>query len=202
MLLRVACIVEGDGEVAAVPILVQRIARVEVSDHQVVVPRPLRAPSSKLAKADELKRFVQLAAGKAGPQGGILILYDCDDGCPARDGPALLARARAARSDFPIAVVLAKKEYESWFLAAAESLRGQRGLPADLAAPANPESRRGAKEWLGKHLPPNRKYSETLDQPGLTRCFDLQEARKKADSFDKCFRAIAALLKELCQRRK
>jgi hypothetical protein len=100
------------------------------------------------------------------------------------------------------AVVLAKKEYESWFLAAAQSLRGQRGLPADLATPATPESIRGAKEWLRKHLPSSRKYSETLDQPELTRYFDLQQARKKADSFDKCFRAVAALLKELCQRRK
>ena len=43
-------------------------------------------------------------------------------------------------------VFLAKKEFEAWFLAAAESLRGQQGLPLDLTSPHYPENIRGAKE--------------------------------------------------------
>jgi hypothetical protein len=87
--------------------------------------------------------------------------------------------------------VLAYREFETWFLAAAQSLRGQRGLPSDLDPPDAPEAIRGAKEWLGKNMP--RKYRETLDQPALTNMFDLNTARQ-VDSFDKCYREIMRLL--------
>lgn len=122
-------------------------------------------------------------------------MVDCDwdGGCPAREGPALAQRARHARSDMQISVVLAKKEYEAWFIAAAESLRGQCGLSQELVADPNPESIRGAKEWLSKHMPQNRRYAETIDQPALTALFNMQVARR-ADSFDKCCREIVRLL--------
>ena len=128
-------------------------------------------------------------------RGGILVLIDCDrdGGCPAREGPALTRRACRARADMEISVVLAKKEYEAWFLAAAESLRGRCGLPEDLVGDPNPEDIRGAKEWLSKHMSGNRRYSETTDQATLTGVFDLQAARR-ADSFDKCYREIVRLL--------
>jgi hypothetical protein len=92
-----------------------------------------------------------------------------------------------------ISVVLAKKEYEAWFIAAAESLCGECGLPQDLVGDPNPESIRGAKEWLSKHMPQNRRYAETTDQAALTNVFDMHAARR-ADSFDKCYREIIRLL--------
>ena len=92
-----------------------------------------------------------------------------------------------------ISVVLAKQEYEAWFIAAAESLRGQCGLPQDLVGDSDPESIRGAKEWLSRHMPRNRRYGETTDQATLTSVFDMQAARR-ADSFDKCYREIVRLL--------
>ena len=92
-----------------------------------------------------------------------------------------------------ISVVLAKKEFEAWFIAAAESLRGQCGLSQELVADPDPESIRGAKEWLSRQMPRNRRYAETTDQPALTAIFDLQAARR-ADSFDKCYREIVRLL--------
>jgi hypothetical protein len=153
----------------------------------------LKVPESRLLKQGELERAVELAANKLDGQGGILILLDCDDGCPANEGPKLLARAVAARRDIPISVVLAKREFEAWFLASAESLRGHRGLADDLTAPQNPEAVRGAKEWLADRMPLNQTYSETTDQPALTARFDLKAARH-SDSFDKCYREIVRLL--------
>lgn len=195
-MMRMASIVEGHGECAAVPVLVRRIAGTLDPTCVPVVDPVIRVPGARLVKQGELERTVELAARKLGGRGGILIVLDCDDGCPAREGPALLQRARAARSDMTISVVLAKREYEAWFLAAAESLRGRRELSSDLQAPNDPESVRGAKEWLADRMPRGRGYTETTDQPALTELFDMDSARR-ADSFDKCYREIVQLLNRL-----
>jgi hypothetical protein len=195
-MVRLASIVEGHGECEAVPILVRRVAQTLDVALAVSVHPVLRVPGARLAKQGEIERTVELAARKNAGQGGILVLLDCDDGCPAKDGLELLKRARVARADIPISVVLAKREYEAWFLAAAESLRGKRGLPFDLAAPQNPEEVRGAKEWLASQMPRGQGYSESSDQPALTSIFDMDAARR-ADSFDKCYREILRLLKLL-----
>jgi len=189
-----ACIVEGDGEVEAVPLLIRRIARESYPDVAInVISPPIRIPRDKLVKADELERAVELAARQAGRGGAILVLIDSDDDCPAQVGPALLERAHAARTDFPIGVVLAKCEFEAWFLAAAESLRGRRGLRTDLVRPVDPEAIRDAKGWIRDRMPDGRKYRETLDQPAFSAVFDLSAARS-SDSFDKYYREVVRLI--------
>jgi len=186
-----AAIVEGHGEVQAVPVLIRRIAA-EVVPHQDIIIKPiLRVPANRLVKQGELERTVDLAARKLEGSGGIFILLDCDweNCCPKDDGPKLLQRAKNARLDFPVSLVLAYQEYEAWFIAAADSLKGLRGLPETLETIPDPESIRGAKEWLSTRMPRYRPYTETLDQPGLTQCFDIQAARRSR-SFDKCYREI------------
>ena len=101
------------------------------------------------------------------------------------------------RSDIPIAVVLAKKEYEAWFIAAAESLKGKHELPTDITSPADPEGIRGAKEWLSNKMPPGPGYAEIIDQPAFTTVFDMEAARRSSDSFDKCYRDIKRMLEQL-----
>ncbi|MCI0536882.1 MAG: DUF4276 family protein [Verrucomicrobiales bacterium] len=192
-MLRIASIVEGHGECEAVPILVRRIAHALDPSLAPVVHPVIRVPASRLVKHGEIERSVELAARKNAGQGGILVLLDCDDGCPAEDGPALLQRAVKARSDLLVSVVFAKREFEAWFLAAAESLRGQRGLPGDLTGPTDPETIRGAKEWLEARMPRGQSYAEASDEPALTAIFDMNAARR-ADSFDKCYREIVRLL--------
>lgn len=196
---RIAAIVEGHGECEAVPALIRRIARDIEPGFVPTVLSPLRVPASRLLKSGEIERSIDLAARKLRGRGGIVVIVDCDwdGGCPARDGPALLRRARQARMDYPICVVLAKKEYEAWFLAAAESLRGRRSLPDDLVGPTDPESIGGAKEWLSDKMPRGISYSETDDQPALTAVFDMTAARQCADSFDKCYRDLYGMLHAL-----
>ncbi len=200
--IRIAAIVGGQGEKEAVPILFRRIADTLDPNLVVNVKPVLPVPESLLAKAGELERSVEFVARSIGRRGGIFILMDCDrpGGCPRNDAPTWLNRARLARSDMEISLVLANKEYEAWFVAAAESLRGKRGLATDLTSPSDPEGIRGAKEWLSDHMPRNRPYKPTIDQPALTSIFDMQAARR-ADSFDKCYREIVRLLTVLGQER-
>jgi hypothetical protein len=196
---QLAAIVEGHGDVKAVPVLIRRIASAMDPGMVLQVLPPLRVPRYKLVNRGEAERAVELSARKTGGKGAVLVLVDSEDDCPAQTGPELLRRACAARSDIPIGVVLAKREYEAWFLAAAESLRGRRGLAHDLTAPAEPESIRGAKEWLSARTATGVNYREVLDQPALTAVFDLSAARR-ADSFDKCYREVERLLSVVRER--
>ena len=195
---KVAAIVEGHGECEAVPILIRRIAQDTDPGFVLNVLQPLRVSVNKLLKEGEIERSIIFTARKLQGRGGIIVIVDCDwdNGCPAKDGPVLLKRAMNARSDIPISVILAKKEFEAWFLAASKSLRGKRGLPNDLEPPVNPESIRGAKEWLSEQMPQGGSYAETTDQPALTAMFDMEAARA-ADSFDKCYRDVKQMLETL-----
>ena len=169
-------IVEGHGEQKALPLLIRRIF-MEISPQ--ILPEinsPIRVKSgSFLNDPHYFKKYVSYAADKASHAGGqVLIFLDCEDDCPATLGPKLLAKAKTVRSDVPTTVVLAHREYETWFLAAAESLRGCAGLPVDLAPPAEPERIRGAKEWLGKRMP--HPYDPIIHQAAFTSTFDLGQA--------------------------
>ncbi|MDD2762021.1 MAG: hypothetical protein PHH11_17230 [Methylomonas sp.] len=67
-----------------------------------------------------------------------------------------------------ISVVLANREYEAWFIAAAESLQGIRGFIYDPAKVVEPERPRDAKSWI-KACMANCSYGETTDQPAFFR---------------------------------
>jgi Domain of unknown function (DUF4276) len=188
-------IVEGHGEVSAVPELLRRLAFEEFGNYRLRVLRPFRLPRGKIVADHELEKAVEFAARKLteeGGRGGIFILLDADDDRPATLGPALLRRA--TRHDFSSSVVVARSEYESWFLASANSLRGTNAVRPDASPPANPELIRGAKEYLERELLlPGTKYSETVDQVSLTAAMSFIEARM-CPSFDKLYRDMAALL--------
>jgi len=173
----IAPIVEGRGEVEAVPKLLQRLFR-EGRQHGFLVVNPAVRikPGSFLNDEDYFRRYIELAARKAQgyPRGNVLILLDCEDECAGKLGPQLLARARKVHSQVPFTVVLAHREYEPWFLAAAPSLRSVAGLPADLEAPADPEAIRGAKEWLAARMPNG--YDPPNHQPLFTEHFSFAQA--------------------------
>jgi len=192
MTVRIGCIVEGHGETESVPILIRRIAQQLDPSLHVEIPHPIRISKTRLLQSGELERAVRLAALNVQGDGGILVVLDSDEDCPAQRGPELASRTHSARGDLPSAVVLPKCEFESWFLAAAESLRGCKGLPSDLTPPPNPEEIGGAKEWLAARFPGGT-YSSRVDQPSLTSAFDFELARR-SPSFDKCYREVTRLL--------
>lgn len=191
--LTLSSIVEGHGEVQAVPILLRRLGQRLAAGLSLNINPPLRIKRDRfLQNQFEFARHVELAARKATPAGAVLILLDAHDDCPAELGPQLLKRAREVRSDVRIAVVLARREFEAWFLAAAVSLRDVVGLSSQIVPPPSPEDISGAKEWLARYLP-HRKYIAPKHQPAFAGQFDLDSARR-APSFDKFFREMAGVL--------
>jgi hypothetical protein len=184
-------IVEGHGEVEALPVLIRRIFGAFRAGVSPVINPPSRVKAGAFLQDREyFHKYVALAAAKAAQGDGlVLILLDCEDHCPGILGPRLLTEAQAVRADIKFAVALAHREYETWFLAAAASLRGCLGLPAQLAPPANPESIRGAKEWLGRHMPV--RYDPIIHQVRFTAQFDLHKARA-VPSFDRFISKLIA----------
>ncbi len=189
----VAPIVEGHGDVYAVPALLHRIAGAVRPEAALRVNNPIRVRASSFIN-DQVyfKKYITLASEKAAQEGGfVLVLIDCEDHCPAELGPRLLQEATNVRNDITFIIALAYREYESWFIYAARSLRGQYGLPADFSPPSGIESIRDAKGWLGKHMP--LKYDPVVHQLEFTRIFDLEEARK-SHSFNRMYNHIKAQL--------
>ena len=193
----IASVVEGHGEVDALPKLLYRVAQ-ELGVHLLTPKPPMRVPRSKLIAPQGIENAVNAKASEVVGAGGILVLADADDDCPAELGPQLLARARKARQDKRVAVVLAKHEFEAWFLAAAPSLAGKHGFPGNLLLPPDPEVPRDCKGWLSDARAAGHSYKETVDQASLASAFDMKMARDNSPSFDKFYRDVAWLLGVPC----
>lgn len=191
------CIVEGHGEVEALPLLIRRVARERCGVYNLRLLPPIRIQRTKLVHRSghltdhvdrELGRVIELAARKVGPKGAVLLLLDAETDCPAELGPNLASRARSVRPDVLISVALAKHEFESWFIASGESL----GLnPGGI----DPESIRDAKGWLKAQL---GRYKETVDQEKLTARLNFEEA-VSCPSFSRCLARIEQLVRAMTQ---
>lgn len=193
-MITIASIVEGHGEAVALPLLLRRIAAQVATGRVVKTLHPFRVPRQNFLKPGEIERRVEFVANRSGADGRILILLDANSDCPKTLAAEITERARQARSDRAIQVVLAKMEYEAWFLAAAESVADHKGIKPDIVSPPDPEAVRDAKGWISKRMEPGRAYSPSADQPALTAVFDMDVARKRAPSFDKLYRAVESLL--------
>jgi len=202
--LHIAPIVEGDGDVSSVPKLLHRIARDLLRGATIHVEKPIRVPKTKLVRPGrsssesevverEVERSVDLAHRNLNRTRRddwhklVLLLIDADEDCPARLAPRLLGAMRQ-----PAAVVLACREYETWFASAASSLT--RFLKLDSEPPQNAEAQRLGKAWIQSRFVDERsrvrrKYSETTDQAKLTAAMNLTECRR-CPSFDKLVREL------------
>lgn len=193
--LHVAPIVEGHGEVESIRILLCRIWDEIVGGEFIGVMRPIRVPRGKIVKKPELRRAILLARMNLQdvrePEDPrlVLVLMDADDDPPCVLGPRLYSEAQEDQPPMNIACVIANVEYETWFVAAAESLTEFLHLDAAGSIPDDPESERAGKGWIQRRFR-GTKYSETVDQPRMTDKMDLSVCRERAPSFDKLCREL------------
>lgn len=188
---RIIPIVEGDGDREAVPLLIRKILMAgEYWGWDVGRPKQARNLTLLQQKLDSFLGY----ALKEPDCGGILILLDLDDGCPAVMAQKLANQTQQLALPKPVTIALAHREYESWFLASAPALSGHYDLPPDLQVPAHVEQVRGAKEWLTRQMPKNTVYKETVHQAKLTTRLDLALASHHSRSFRRLVHAIEQLV--------
>jgi hypothetical protein len=176
---RLVCIVEGEGEVNAIPNLCVRVMAHLGVEGWVVDPEPIRRRRSALVDArlpkprrpcreDEVVKAMMLALRRPRPANAVLLLCDEDEDCAAVWGPdATRVMNRLGTGT----AVMAVHEYETWLLLN----RSDAELKA--AGVAVPVTGRGAKSAIRKLVPD---YSPAF-------------LRERSPSFDKLVRSIAAL---------
>jgi len=183
-MIAVASIVEGDGEVKALPILLRRMSAWKNPGLLVNPLPPIRVRRDRFLNRDEeFRKQLLLAAAKCGDQGWILVVLDADDDCPAELGAKILRRARQVVPHRRLSVVLANHEFEAWFIASSRSLDGARGFALAADEQVDAETHRNAKGWMRQRM--REAYREVLDQPAFTARFDLQQAFDGSRSFRK-----------------
>lgn len=185
-------LVEGHGEVQAAGNLIQRLS----ADLGVAFPwtKPIRWKN--LHQREGFLRGANFVRSKP-DVGALLVLRDEDDACPRERGPEMAGWLRALALPFPSAVVLLHPEYEVLFLPCLQRMSGERldgrsGLELGTVWDGESwEAKRGVKEWLTKHFPPNRSYKPTLDQLPMTRMIDFDLLR---DAEVPCFQTLERAL--------
>lgn len=193
--LRIAPIVEGHGEQSALPILLRRIGTELLGAQYVDVLPPSRGKRDRLIHdvgqelTKAVDRFARDLASRSqdGCPSLILILVDADDGCAIDIAAGINRTARNARSDYMSTCVVAVKEFETWFVAAAESLSEWLNI-TDSELPNDPEHQRCGKRWVEDRFvpkPDQAKYKERVDQPRFTKLMDLHVCRERSRSFKK-----------------
>ncbi len=197
--IQIAPIVEGDGEVAAIRILLQRTWTELLGGEHADVKRPILRKRDRLIReqfhelSDGIELAVRTLAEEGSDPGLILVLVDAEDDLACELGPGLLERARRCRPDVDVTCVIANRCYETWFVAAASSLSKYLDLTNDAVLPESPEHTGQRKGWIAQRIR-GAKYSETVDMPRLTAAMDLKLCRSRSPSFDKLCRELEARL--------
>ena len=180
-------IVEGAGEVEAVPVLLRRLA-VELGVPQAQFGRPIRRTRSQLVQRQDLDHALALARLQRNCE-AVFILFDADDLCPKTEANPLRDLVRELARDLPVSLVVANREYEAWFLASQETLGASRPYPHD------PDLKRGAKEELERRL--GIYYDERADQPKFSARLDFRLTYERSRSFKKLVQEFHRLLRKL-----
>lgn len=187
-------IVEGDGDIAAVPELIRRVA----FDHgkfDIQIGRPHKR--GDLPKV--LGRFDDFLLTALLDQSPVLWVLDydcefCDD--QSKHTSELARRASALAGSVPVEFVFMVKEFETLFLADEATTRLVfPDIPTDLQFPPNPDRIRDAKGWLSAARPKGSAYKATSHQKRITAQLDLVRLRQASESFRRFESAVLRLLK-------
>lgn len=185
-------VVEGYGDVEAVPVLLRRL--IGEAQASMGVRNSIRRTRFQLVDEMELSKSVRIAMNQPDCS-AVLVLFDGDDDCPAELGPRLQRIASAAAHGTPCELVISHREYEAWFLAAIDSLRSHTMIRDDAEVLEYPEGPRDAKGRFEAMMRAGISYSERVDQPKFSAQFDLPAAYARSRSFRKLTKSTGSLLR-------
>ncbi|MCK6639064.1 MAG: DUF4276 family protein [Bacteroidia bacterium] len=171
--------VEGHGELEAVGNLLSRLSRyMTITGLQFAKPRRIH----KIVTDEGIERAINLSIA-LGNVDGILILRDSEDNCPRVFAPRISSRIRQHLTNFPVAIVLLYREFETLFLPCISHMAGKEIamisgrretlIRTGASFMGDPEGRRDAKGEVSSFFIRGR-YKPTLHQLPLTRNIDFE----------------------------
>ena len=188
-------IVEGHGEMQALPVLLRKIAGERFGIWNPPLLTPGRYPASQLLRCEESVWVpgpgLIKAAGHARNEGAtaLLVLLDADDFC-VKTASEAVGPALAGATGFDAArIVFAVREYEAWLLASAETLQD-----GALVYPNDPEQPRDAKGALERHLGLPFPYNARTEQPAFSAKINLSLCHERSRSFRQLTKDFKELL--------
>lgn len=176
-------IVEGHGEVAAVPALVRRFAEEVHRRFDYRVLEPYRLARTKFAQDAEIVRALRFAAIKLQPftLRHVLVLMDADDDCPAEQHERIQRIVTESALPLNVGFVMPTREYEAWFIGCLDRSKPHADIRDEIPALADPSTIRDAKGWFrSRVLAPGRPYSPSVDQAKFTYLIDLAAPNDRA----------------------
>lgn len=192
-------IVEGHGEVKAVPEIIRRIAFELNYPIDCNVLQSYRLSRGKIIRfGDDLDKVIRLGELKiqsADGIGGVLVIIDSDDDCPFDLYSSFILFKNARTFQVPVCFVSAKMEYEAWFISCAEQMRAHRTVRDDAESHPDPENVRDAKGYFNREiLIDGVNYSETIDQVKYSSIIDISCVYDKCRSFKKIYKEVDEIL--------
>jgi hypothetical protein len=185
--MKLGLVVEGDGEVAALPILVRRHLHENRKIFDIEVGKPKNSKGrGNLNAPGGVERYAQYAA-LPDDVCGVLVLCDSDSDMVCEFGPTMQERAAGAVSKKPVMATLAVTEFENWIVASSETV-GKEGLPPDTDY-ENLDAESVIRGW---RFP--RSYVKPLHQPGYAQGLDFELVKARCPSFSRLLRCLDELI--------
>lgn len=176
-------IVEGDGDVKAVPVLIRRILQAHGIYDVELHPAQKRNDYSKLSDTVFDNYFLTALKWEA-PILWVLD-FDCRE-CVCVKNAAQRLYERASKLNVNAAnlfkVAFVQKEFEALFVAEQNAVKAVFSIDA-FETPENVNELRDAKGCISKALPKGRAYKETVHQEKIAAQLDLETLREVSADF-------------------
>ena len=193
----IVSIVEGAGDVGAVPILLRKILSERHNRYDIQVGQPKNG-GGRPGLMNRLEKFIEHSLRTPGCS-AILVLVDADTTCPVELARTLTKNCAERSPNVPVAVVCANRAYENWFLASIGSVKAQPGeskgiINAGADFEGNPDEVPDAKRQLRAWMLQGTRYRESEHQAPLSERINIETAARVSRSFRRLCDAVAELV--------
>lgn len=178
-------IVEGPGDVDAIPLLIRRVLyEWEIFDVQTSPHPKTNVEIKKLRRTGELERYVEYAAREGD---GVLIALDCEDFCPVDIAKEFYHRLLQLKIEKRVAIMLFRSEFESMFFWSIEEIVEKypefNWVEDKVRNFKASEDIRDAKGMISGLMASGKAYKPTRHQAKFSSVIDLQKTRDHSRSF-------------------
>lgn len=197
---RPVLIVEGPGDVAAVPLLLRSIAYAHGVYDFTCCPNPIKGQNlPKLSVSGALEKFTSYALSRDDGD-SVLICVDTDGQCPKTAVEDFRRRLESTHVTKKVGLCFFHCEFEALFIACLDKIATAHTdygwHMEEWSDDVQSETIKGAKGYLTRHMKRGRAYKEIRDQGRFVAALDSDRLRLRSRAFrhlEKTWRWLAGI---------